>query len=123
MKLIKLSIGFVALTISLGVGLNMYRFGYGFSDGFWRTLMSPFEETVWAPGFSEHSFVQVKLGMEANQVLAILGAPLRKDDDCSNICFWMYTHQATGTADFDQRWIVFDKDSKVIELRKSFFID
>lgn len=113
----------VILFSSLGIGVNMYRFGYGVEDGFYRTLMFPFEGTVWAQGFNEKAFLKVQIGMSQLQVVHLLGEPLRKDLDCDESCFWLYSGQDSGTADFDQRWVVFGADRKVNEIRKSFFID
>lgn len=104
------------------MAVNALKFGYGPEDAFWRTLMTPFEGTVWAPGFSEAAFSKVKVGMAANEVASLLGEPLRKDCGDKN-CFWSYTGQDTGTADFDQRWVIVGNSGRVEEIRKSFFID
>lgn len=122
MKIVK----YLSLTMVVficGVAINIQRFGYNLNDGFWRTLMFPFEGTVWASGFSEANFNKIKLGMSVTQVQEILGEPLRKDDECRELCFWLYSGHDTGTADFDQRWVVFNNADLVIEIRKSFFID
>ena len=101
---------------------NMFNYGYSWEDAMKRTLLYPFEGTVWAKGFTESGFESIQLSMTENQVLAILGEPLFQN--CGEgICFWMYTGQDTQTADFDQRWVVIGKDGKVSEIRKSFFID
>lgn len=102
--------------------VNSYRFGYGPNDAFWRTLMTPFEGTVWVAGFSETSFLKIRTGMTATEVLSLLGDPLRKSCDQEG-CLWIYTWQNAGNADFDQRWIDFDPLGQVKEIRKSFFID
>jgi hypothetical protein len=103
------------------VTINAVRFQYGLSDAFWRTIMTPFEGTVWASEFKESEFSKVQIGMLETEVMRLLGSPLRKD--CNEKCFWIYTWQVTGTADFDQRWVIFDLNQKVVEIRKSFFID
>ncbi len=107
----------------LGVmAVHSIRFGYGPEDAFWRTLMSPFEGTVRAPGFSESAFTKVRIGMIAADVAKLLGDPLRKS--CGDFgCLWIYTWQDSGTADFDQRWVLVDATERVSEIRKSFFID
>ncbi|HAZ12727.1 MAG: hypothetical protein A2X86_13995 [Bdellovibrionales bacterium GWA2_49_15] len=122
MKAIKYLVLMTAV-FACAVAVNMHRFGYNLNDGFWRTLMFPFEGTVWAPRFTEDNFNKIKQGMSASSVREILGEPLRQDSECSEICFWYYTGQDTGTADFDQRWIVFNNANQVMEIRKSFFID
>ena len=113
---------FMSLLV-LGISFNMYRFGYGIEDAFFRTVLFPCEGTIWAKYFSESAFEKVKVGMEKSSVVGLLGEPLMKNKDCSKICFWRYTKQDTGTADFDQRWVIFSPNKKVVEIRKSFFID
>lgn len=102
----------------------MYSFGYGASDAFSRVVWSIDEGTIWAPGFSEKKFNKIRIGMNSKEVLNILGRPLETSGDCQEEgCFWHYTKQDSGTSDFDQRWIVFNKSFQVEEIRKSFFID
>ncbi len=121
MKFLKfLSLGILLFFTMMTV--NAFRFQYGFGDAFWRTVMIPFEGTVWAPGFQESEFLKVRIGMLAGEVVKLLGEPIRKSCDEKD-CFWIYTWQDTGTADFDQRWVIVDSTEHVIEIRKSFFID
>lgn len=107
----------------LGVmAVNSLRLGYGPEDSFWRTLMSPFEGTVRAQGFSESAFTKIRIGMMAAEVTRLLGEPLRRSCGVYG-CLWIYTWQESGTADFDQRWVLVDAKARVSEIRKSFFID
>jgi hypothetical protein len=106
----------------LMMALNAYRFQYGVDDAFWRTLMSPFEGTVWALQFDEAGFSKIRVGMAAADVVKLIGNPLRKDCDSAD-CFWIYTWHDSATADFDQRWVVVGASDRVSEIRKSFFID
>jgi hypothetical protein len=100
----------------------MWRFGYGVNDAFWRTLLIPCEGTIWAKGFEEKKFNQVKLGMNGEDVKALLGLPLR--NGCNEVhCFMVYTNQDTSTADYDERVVVTDLNNKVVEIKKTFFID
>lgn len=99
---------------------NMIEFGYGVYDAFWRVVWAIDEGTVWAEGFSEESFLEIKKGMSKIEVEQIMGKPLNTTSEE----FWFYaTQDQYGTSDFDQRWIVFDTNNKVTEIRKSFFID
>lgn len=109
----------LALLFCYSVGKNMYQYGYGVNDAFWRVVWAIDEGTIWAPGFSEDKFNKVKVGMTVSEVIALLGKPLDGMDDG----YWRYTKQDVGTSDFDQRWIVFDANGTVKEIRKSFFID
>lgn len=110
--------GICAATIN-----NMSTFGYGFNDAIWRVIWSIDEGTIWAQNFSEENFEKIRLGMTDHDVLELMGPPLYSDDKCVDTCFWYYTKQDAGTSDFDQRWLVFNKDKRVVEVRKSFFID
>lgn len=111
------------LLFSYGVVSNMYDYGYGINDAFWRVIWAIDEGTIWAPGFSEEKFNRIKLGMNSNDVLNLLGRPLRGIEGCEKSCFWIYTMQDSPTSDFDQRWVIFDHNNKVTEIRKSFYID
>jgi hypothetical protein len=100
----------------------MWRFGYGWNDGFWRTLLIPCEGTIWAKGFSEKKFTQLKLGMTGEEVKRLIGEPLAIR--CGKeFCFFIYTNQDTGTADYDERVVLTDLSDKVVEIRKTFYID
>jgi len=115
-------LGFILL-FSLGMTINAYRFGYGFEDVFFRTLLFMCEGTTWSDNFSEEAFNKIQLGMTKEEVQLLLGDPIGKSSCKKSICFWLYTGHDTGTADFDQRWIVFGEDKRVQEVRKSFYID
>jgi hypothetical protein len=112
----------ISLLFPAAMAINSYRFGYGFENAFWRTLMTPFEGTVWAPGFKESTFSKISVGMPSLEVFRLLGDPIRKDCDHTG-CLWIYTWQNTGTADFDKRWLDIDLAGRVKEVKKSFFID
>ncbi len=100
----------------------MSHFGYGLNDAFWRVIWSIDEGTIWTQDFREENFEKIKLGMTDQDVLALMGSPLKADENCKEVCFWFYTKQDAGTSDFDQRWVVFN-NKRVTEIRKSFFID
>jgi outer membrane protein assembly factor BamE (lipoprotein component of BamABCDE complex) len=102
----------------------MYRFSYGVNDATWRTLMVALvmEGTIWSKHFDENNFSKIKIGTSSEEVVSLLGQPLRKDCD-EGRCFWSYTRQDYDTDDFDQRWIITGPEHKVVEIRKSFFID
>ncbi len=122
MKALRFAIAFGILFFPVAVAINSFRFGYNLKEAYWRTLMTPFEGTVWTPGFKESAFSRLRIGMAAAEVFALLGDPIRKS--CGDFgCLWIYTWQDTGSADFDQRWVIFDSSEHVKEIRKSFFID
>src|SRR3990167_2474807 len=112
MRALRGTIFFGMLLFPLVVAVNSFRFGYDFKEAYWRTLMAPFEGTVWAPGFKESAFSKLRIGMTASEVFGLLGDPLRKRCDKDG-CLWIYTWQDTGTADFDQRWVDIDPRGRV----------
>jgi hypothetical protein len=115
---------FVVVMTCFGVTMtvNKIRFQYDWENAFWRTLMTPFTGTVWALGFSEEGFAEIRIGMSYDEVAKILGEPLRKN--CGDKgCGWIYSNQDTGTADYDRRGITFDTTGRVDGLRHEFYID
>ncbi len=123
MKFFKKFFSIVSILFFFSLVFNIYRFRYNLNDGFWRTVMFLFEGTIWAPKFTEVAFSQIRVGMSDNKIRGLVGDPLNISCDKNNICFWSYTHQDTQTADFDQRTILINQFNKVVEIRKSFFID
>lgn len=105
-----------------GTVFNKIRFHYGWSDAFWRTAMTPFTGTLWADGFSEARFAEVRIGMSSQEVRALLGTPL-KEWCGSEGCAWLYSWQDTPTADYDERSVSFDSLWRVTGLRHRFYID
>ena len=61
--------------------------------------------------------------MSKEEVLVTVGKPLHDIFNCKINCIWAYTKQDSGTSDFDQRWVVFDSNNRVKEIRKGFYID
>ena len=122
MKLIRLTVIILSLIFPLSVAINSYRFGYGLNDAFWRTLVAPVEGTIWAPQFDESKFSKIRIGMNAPEVVKLIGEPFRKNCDKED-CFWIYTKLETGLPGYDQRWLIFDLAERVIEVRKSFELD
>ena len=118
----RISVLFASLMLVMLI-VNKIRFHYGWKDAFFRTFLAGFEATRWAPGFSLDAFEEARLQMDQSEISQLLGEPLRKDCDSHGECIWIYSWQMAGTDDFDQRWIVFNQNGKVSELRKSFFID
>ncbi|MGB0454062.1 MAG: hypothetical protein ACPGJV_10145 [Bacteriovoracaceae bacterium] len=113
----------IAVMFSMATVSNMYTFGYGINDAFWRVVWAIDEGTIWAESFNEENFSKIKLGMEDEVVLKLIGRPLElvKDYDAVEET-WIYTKQDSGTSDYDQRVIIFRKN-KVFKIIKSFYID
>ena len=80
---------------------NAVRYHYGFTDSLLRSVLWPLESTHWTEGFSEDSFDQVKIGMTEDDVVRLIGKPLRKT--CREGCELVYTWQTGSTSSFDWR--------------------
>jgi outer membrane protein assembly factor BamE (lipoprotein component of BamABCDE complex) len=86
--------------------------------------MDMYEELkkLWATGFSESKFSDVRMGMSQTEVMSLLGIPLQMWTG-SDGCTWLYTWQDTPTADYDRRWVSFDSKGFVDEVNHEFYID
>lgn len=122
MKIFKILVVIAFLFFPVAVGVNALRFDYGFEDAVWRTIVAPVEGTIWPPDFDDSKFSKIRIGMHKSEVKALLGEPLRKD--CAEPpCFWRYTELEAGLPGYDQRWLIFDTEGRVIEIRKTFYLD
>ena len=120
MKIISVLIFLIILFLSC-IGINMFKYGYGFSDGFWRTLVAPVEGTVWPPGFSEEAFSKVRVGMSVEQVKELIGMP--KSGYCTDKCYWSYTTKEEGLPGYDRRFLLLDENRLVEKVIKEFYLD
>lgn len=122
MKIFKIAVVIAFLFFPTFVGINAFRFGYNFEDAVWRTFLDPIEGTIWPPNFNDADFSKIRIGMHKSEVRAIAGKPLR--EECEDApCFWRYTELEAGLPGYDQRWVVFDSSDRVIEIRKTFYLD
>ncbi|MGK5094696.1 outer membrane protein assembly factor BamE [Deltaproteobacteria bacterium TL4] len=110
------------ILISISVVHNMIRFHYDLGNALTRTFMYLWEDTKWASGLSEDTFAKIRLGMSQDEVLKLLGEPLRKTCDSSG-CEWVYTWQKTGVDDFDRRDVIFNQIGTVESTRHEFYVD
>ena len=123
MKILKSGVLLFLTLFGTMIVVNKIHFYYGWEDAFFRTVFAPFEDTVWAPSFSLQNFEKIQFAMSKTEITRLLGEPLRKDCANDDPCMWIYSWQVEGTDDFDLRWVIFNKEGKVAELRKEFFID
>lgn len=122
MKMAKKVLVIMSLLIMSGTLFNAMRFRYDLSDAFLRTVFFIFEDTRWAKDFTEEGFDRLTIGMSADEVVQIIGEPLRKtcaDDGCD----WVYTWQQASTLDFDRRALVFDENMLLKQKIRFYFID
>ncbi|WP_165227496.1 outer membrane protein assembly factor BamE [Aquisphaera insulae] len=61
--------------------------------------------TLYARGFTEADFRRIRNGMTAEQVLAILGPPLRKLPWGNGSEAWLYSNKYHRLANFHRRWL------------------
>lgn len=101
---------------------NKWCYHYDLNNAFWRTALAVLEDTMWASGYFEEGFSSIKNGMTMVEVQQILGSPLRA---CEGFppCNWWYSRQKTGVDSYDRRWIGFDANGRVTEIRREFFVD
>jgi outer membrane protein assembly factor BamE (lipoprotein component of BamABCDE complex) len=122
MKLAKKVLVIMSLLIMSGTLFNAMRFRYDLNDAFLRTVFFIFEDTRWAKEYTEEGFDRLTIGMSADEVVQIIGKPLRKtcaDDGCD----WVYTWQQASTLDFDRRALVFDENMLLKQKIRFYFID
>lgn len=112
----------IFLCFGIMILMNKIRFYYDWKNAFWRTLMAPFEGTIWAENYSEEHFMNIRPGMSMSSVEVLLGKPLRIT--CSKEgCTWIYSNQDTPTADYDRRWVSFSVNGSVNDITHKFYID
>ncbi len=119
-----------ALTALLGVlGLAAVIAGL-----LWPVFGTRDDATIYAPGFSESKFRQVRKGMSKEEVLRLLGKPLQNDAHepvqgmMSSNRRWFYSFldrskipdddRVTNTW-FEWREIVFDSKGRVVEITET----
>jgi hypothetical protein len=78
--------------------------------------------TLYAAGYSEARFQSIREGMTADQVLAILGPPIRKRPQPDEGETWLYSEQYHSLSDFDRRWLYL-KDGVVTGIVSDYWID
>lgn len=79
----------------------------GVSLGCLRQMMFP--PTIYAVDYSEAKFNTIRVGMKPEQVLSILGPPLRKQSWSEGSDTWAYSDQYTYTSNYERRWVVFNQ--------------
>lgn len=67
-------------------------------------------ETVYAPGYHETRFQQLRPGMRATEVVSTMGEPLKKLPWGDGIVCWWYSMGASSTSDYWRRWVLMEGD-------------
>jgi len=101
---------------------NMVRYRYCPMDAFLRTIIRE-NNTIWAPGFSESKYSSIRTGMTKEQIIKILGEPVRKWDRDYPDGAWSYSWQKEGDDIFDRRDITFSRDGQVTGVYREFYMD
>jgi outer membrane protein assembly factor BamE (lipoprotein component of BamABCDE complex) len=69
------------------------------------------DNTIYANGYSETGFRQLRVGMTSIEVVALIGAPLEKAPYTGGASVWDYTDQYNRTRSFWRRWLVIENDT------------
>ncbi|MBP5788490.1 MAG: hypothetical protein J6Y19_11835 [Kiritimatiellae bacterium] len=82
-----------------------------------------FDETIYAPGYSEKAFWEVRSGMSAGEVEELLGKPLWRREGAPGEEVWAYSgvecpEGCVTCRDgfYWKRWVVFDGGGKVLRV-------
>lgn len=77
--------------------------------------------TVYAPGYSDHAFRRVRVGMSSNEVVALLGPPLVVTIHTDGREGWAYSDKERDTSHF-QRGVSF-RNGVVCSKNSSYYMD
>jgi hypothetical protein len=98
------------LVFCFGLGLGGHRLAHG-------------PKTVYAAGYDETKFQQLRIGMTRSQVEALAGPPLQKVPDSVNGPeVWFYSLGATSLDDYWRRWVFFE-DGKIFQILSDYWED
>ncbi|MGK5090455.1 outer membrane protein assembly factor BamE [Deltaproteobacteria bacterium TL4] len=117
----RITIAGLLVLLMASVVYNMVQYHYDVGSALTRTLLYFLEDTRWSPGFSEEVFAKIHVGMTEQEVLSLLGEPLRRN--CLTICEWAYAWQKTGNDSFDRRSIILNQIGVVERVRHEFYVD
>lgn len=99
------------------------------------------DQTIYADGFSEDGFGQLRLGMTEAEVLATLGTPLRVSEYVgprvyesnwasvpsavvgADFLWWAYTKHGRLSDSYHVRAVKFSRDRRVVELLHRYYAD
>ena len=86
-------------------------------------LIHGFQDTVYADGYSEPSFLSLHNVMTNSQVQAIMGEPIRKNswNDGGEVDLWMYS-VSPSDGNFWRRWVFF-RNGLVYWIDCRFYLD
>ncbi len=130
MKKLVIALGTLA-TLFTGYVLSFHiRYDYSLPNSFFRALLAPFVNTVWAKNYSEQNFEAIRMGMLESELLTLMGEPLRVDcprtesGEEPDHCQWVYSWQPDGRTSFDWRTVhVARVSGEVTGAYRRFFVD
>jgi hypothetical protein len=77
--------------------------------GFWSQSLAHGPKTVYAVGFDETKFQQLRIGMSQAEVEAAVGQPLDKVPKLDDVPeMWFYSEGETAVDDYWRRWVMFE---------------
>lgn len=81
------------------------------------------EETTYAKGYSDKAWDEVKINDTFEKVLKLLGEPLKIYKANDGSFSYHYTYQGPRDTNYRIRAIFFNKEGRVIEKLKEFYVD
>lgn len=81
------------------------------------------EETVYARGYSDKAWKEVKINDNINRVIQLLGEPLKKHRCDDGSISYFYSDQGPKNKSCRVRIIMINKDGRVIEKVREFYVD
>ena len=86
-----------------------------------RPIVRHLDGTVYAPGFDEARFGQIRVGMADTEVEALMGPPLETWDWWGDV-IWAYTVQADPMANYHRRLVVLRR-GRVRSVEHEYYVD
>ena len=81
------------------------------------------QDTIYATGYLERSFQNLRLGQSQEEVLAILGEPLEMHSNSSGEKFWRYSGRGSKYPNYWIRIVVFGPSGRVVKKFSELYSD
>ncbi|NOK05560.1 MULTISPECIES: outer membrane protein assembly factor BamE [Myxococcus] len=114
----KLTRGIVALFL---MGFSTHLLLLDGLDGFlWSLIFRP--STHFAPGYSWLAFRRVQPGMSRDEVVKLLGEPMKVHDTPTQGTLWLYSKSPTDSH-YSRRMVVFSNSGVVMRVAHEYYVD
>jgi hypothetical protein len=116
---------FLIISITISIIIILFFSLFCLNKGFQEFVLSSIseEETIYAKGYSDKAWKEVNINDTIERVVKLLGDPIkiyRRDDGSSS---YYYSDQKTGRSNYKMRVIIFNKEGRVKEKYREFYID